>query len=290
MLRPCVVFLGAIPATLLGFMYYEHRRLQAVYPTLRVPPALEIFARNDRPAFGMSGLNDPHTGNPSGGIKNESDKGGEPWMRTHAGDMWAVTVPRRLVTPSISLSSESEHDGPLIIFARTFWDSWPLRVERHIVVPLANLGIIFGVRAGSVGHQSEGGFVEGSTVMGGGFIVEAHDPTATTSTETLHGPLVISWWLRPVEDSGRIGLLGGYHSFAVEDTDPVASEDSVRLCFVSHLVLSQSDSADGEPRSIPSRDLRGFSLKQRVLMHFHELYSRILLDLAVKGLERRARA
>jgi hypothetical protein len=61
---------------------YYVRVIAAAYHTFRVPPALEISARPDWPAFGMSGAN-------IDGSKTE------PWMQTHARDMFVATVPRR---------------------------------------------------------------------------------------------------------------------------------------------------------------------------------------------------
>ncbi|KAJ6579206.1 hypothetical protein DFH09DRAFT_1276090 [Mycena vulgaris] len=76
--RPSALLLGTLPVALLGILYYEHRRLQSSYPTLRVPPYFEISARRDRPAFGMSGAND-----------GEKSRPGDPWMNTYAGDITA---------------------------------------------------------------------------------------------------------------------------------------------------------------------------------------------------------
>ncbi|KAJ7745803.1 hypothetical protein DFH07DRAFT_963160 [Mycena maculata] len=283
MLHPRTIVIGALPVALLGIMYYQHRRLQNAYPTLRVPPSLEISARRDRPAFGMSGLNDAST----------TSGPGEPWMRTHAGDMWAVTVPQRI----LSSTAEDASDGPLVVFARAFWSSWPLRIERRIVHPLANAGIIFHTRKGDVGRDGERQFINTARILGGLFVVEAHDNQINGTSGVMHGPLVTSWWLRPVEPkSDKIDLLGGYHSFAVQDV-PSSSmlsrntgandEPSVRLCFVSHLILS-SDPPALDSFSIPSADLRGLSVRQRIVMHFHALYARILLDLAVRDLQRRS--
>jgi hypothetical protein len=75
--------------------------------------------------------------------------------------------------------------------------------------------------------------------------------------------------------------LGGYHSFAVKDISPKDDEEPMaRLCFVSHLILSSSPPADRE--SIPTSSL-DLSLRHRLVMYFHVLYGRILLDLAVRG-------
>ncbi|KAJ7114954.1 hypothetical protein C8R44DRAFT_881006 [Mycena epipterygia] len=264
--------LALASSTALGIaVYYEHRRLLALYPTLRIPPSLEISARRDKPAFGMTG---------SGA--------GEAWMRTHAGDMWVATIPRRLLT-----STSTSDDQPLITFARAFWSSWPLQIERRIVGTLARLGILFGIRGTDVGAEGESRFVERAKILGGLFVVEAHDTTPNSRTQ---GPLVTSWWLRPVEGpTVRAGLLGGYHSFAVEDnpSKPKSEEEpTARLCFVSHLIMSSPSASSSsidtpmDSASIPSSELHGLSLRQNVIMHFHTFYARWLLDLAVRDLQR----
>ncbi|KAJ6579228.1 hypothetical protein DFH09DRAFT_339215 [Mycena vulgaris] len=294
--RPSTLLIGTLPVALLGIMYYEHRRLQASYPTLRVPPAFEISARRDKPAFGMSGLN----GGSTSGVKSET------WMSTHAGDMWTATVQRRL----LSSDPDDAADGPLIVFARAFWSSWPLQIERRIVQGLARMGVLFQLRGGNVGPEEEHKFVNTARILGGLFVVEGQGPSVGQSSR---GPLVTSWWLRPIElsdsEAHKPGVLGGYHSFAIEDntstsSSPTSGEEipandgpTVRLCFISHVILSTpsptgpSSSVDGPPASssIPSSEQRGLSLKQKIIMHFHVMYSRILLDLAVRELERGAR-
>ncbi|KAF8214383.1 hypothetical protein K438DRAFT_1750435 [Mycena galopus ATCC 62051] len=331
--RPITLVLTTLPAAILGIGYYYHRRLGAAYPTLRVPPALEISLRHDWPAFGMTGGN-------SDSRKMES------WRQTHAGDMFVATVPRRLLEHNIS------EDTPLVVFARAFWGSWPLMVERRIVHILARFGVLFQLRGGDAGAEGERSFLEtarileslrksrmsrmrlfgvaqsrvrkpklrdrgdnvthqdprktflnpgnfaqcpkavcglcgfcASSLLGGLFVVEAHEAPL--------GPLVTSWWLRPSEGfpkPGRVGMLGGYHSFVVEDMPQIGNEPepTVRLCFVSHLILSappRTPTPDVASESIPTRDLRGLSLRQTLIMHFHILYSRILLDLAMRRLQ-----
>lgn len=148
--RASTVIISTIPVALLGIAYYHHRRLQSAYPTLRVPPSLEISARCDRPAFGMSNLNN----NPTG-----SKAAGEPWMHTHAGDMWTATVPRRFVSDA--------SDSPLILFARAFWSSWPLRIERRILHALERLGLLFQTRGGHVGPDGERRFLNTARILDG---------------------------------------------------------------------------------------------------------------------------
>ncbi|KAJ7321869.1 hypothetical protein DFH08DRAFT_888805 [Mycena albidolilacea] len=263
--RPITLVLTIFPVAILGIGYYHHRRLSAAYPTLRVPPALEISPRHDWPAFGMTGGN-------SDGRKMES------WRHTHAGDMFVATVPRRL------LEYDIPEDTPLVVFARAFWGSWPLMIEKRIVHMLARFGVLFQTRGGHVGAEGEHSFVETARILGGLFVVETHEAPL--------GPLVTSWWLRPSEGfpkPGRVGILGGYHSFVVEDRPQIGNEPepTVRLCFVSHLVLSGTPTSDVVSESIPARDLQGLSLRQTLIMHFHILYSRILLDLAMHKLQGR---
>ncbi|KAJ6450578.1 hypothetical protein C8R47DRAFT_1204677 [Mycena vitilis] len=266
------LLLGAIPLTLLAALYYQDQRLQRKYPTLRVPPALEISARTDNPAFGIAGHDDPSL--------NQGP--GKSWLRPHAGDMWAVTVPRRLVS--------STTDGALAEFAGAFWASWPLQIERRVLTTLAHAGIsLFNTRTGgNVADEGKRQFTTTAPMLDGLFIVEAHDATTKTAGGLLNGPIIASWWLRPQEISDTdkpVGLLGGYHSFAVDE--PNSESESVRLCFVSHLVLSNSSPPETES-SLPADELRILNSRQRLIMRFHTLYSRTLLDLAVRGLETRA--
>ncbi|KAJ7476690.1 hypothetical protein FB451DRAFT_1243773 [Mycena latifolia] len=258
--RPSTVILSTIPIAAAGILYYHHRRLLAAFPTLRVPPSMEISARADSPAFGMSGT------------------GKEAWMRTHAGDMWTATIPRRLL--QVSAKSSAEVEDEVFVFARAFWGSWPLQLERRIVHTLARMGVIFQMRGGEVGREAEHRFVNTARILGGLFVVEAQSPPA----------LVTTWWLKPpTAETHKVGVLGGYHSFAVEDDGSSSGEGepTVRLCFVSHLILS-APAPPADALSLPSNELTGFSLRQRLIMHFHALYSRILMDLAVKALERGA--
>ncbi|KAJ7662872.1 hypothetical protein B0H17DRAFT_1211860 [Mycena rosella] len=222
-------------------VYYHHRRLLASYPTLRVPPSMEVSARRDTPAFGISGAN-------------------ETWLSTHAGDMWAATVSRQLLSSNSAPNSE---DSLLLVFARAFFGTWPLRLERHLLGALAHMRILY---------ESRGAHA----------VVDGQDP------------LVAFWWLRPIAQSRpqKIGLLGGYHSFAVEDDTSESNvsmdgEPTVRLCFASHVIFSAPAPSAGAP-SIPTSEFPGLSLRQRLIMHFHAVYSRILLDLTVRALQRGA--
>ncbi|KAJ7893332.1 hypothetical protein B0H14DRAFT_2559745 [Mycena olivaceomarginata] len=190
--RPITVVITTLPFVTLGIGYYRHRHLSAAYPTFRVPPALEISARHDWPALGMSAT-------------NANGRNTEPWMQTHVGDMFVATVPRQL------LEHDNSEDTPLVVFARTFWDSWPLRIERRILHHVEGTS---GLRASAV-------FIETARILDG----LAHEAPL--------GPLVTSWWLRPSEafpKPGRVGILGGYHSFAVEDTPQIGNEPEPTRC------------------------------------------------------------
>jgi hypothetical protein len=92
--------------------------------------------------------------NPTG-----SKAAGEPWMHTHAGDMWTATVPRRFVSDA--------SDSPLIVFARAFWGSWPFRIERRILHALECLGILFQTRGGYVGPDGERKFLNTACILDG---------------------------------------------------------------------------------------------------------------------------
>ncbi|KAJ7759700.1 hypothetical protein B0H14DRAFT_3165865 [Mycena olivaceomarginata] len=178
----------------------ERYRLSKTGRYESVSIALEISPRHDWPAFGMTGGN-------SDGRKVES------WRHTHAGDMFVATVPRRLLEYDIPA------DTPLVVFARAFWGSWPLMIEKRIVHILARFGVLFQTRGGHVGAEGQHSFVETARILGGLFVVEAHEAPL--------GPLVTSWWLRPSEGfpkPGRVGILGGYHSFVVEDRPQIGNE------------------------------------------------------------------
>ncbi|KAJ7088831.1 hypothetical protein B0H15DRAFT_840904 [Mycena belliarum] len=259
--RARILILGAFPIAFAGLSHYYYRRLLVAYPTHRIPPPMEVSARRDTPAFGILG------------------SGKEAWKIPHAGDMWTATVPRRLLAPK-SPGTDSE----LLAFARAFWSTWPLQIERRVMHLLALLWpfeMFQTHRGGEVGRNGEHNFVDTAPILDGLFVVEAQTP------------LIVSWWFKSkprksFSDRTGVGMLGGYHSFAVEDSGSADGDEepNARLCFVSHLVLSAAPPADG--LSVPTHDLQGFSLVQRLAIHFHVFYSRILLDQAVRALKRGA--
>ncbi len=103
---------------------------------------------------------------------------------------------------------------------------------------------------------------------------------------TISGPIVCSWWLKPIPDSlnPTMGVSGGYHSFAVKSLPD--DDETVRLSFTTHLILSNiPHPTDPNAPSTPSSEIKGMSFKQSAIMYFHTIYSRILLDLAVRRLK-----
>ncbi len=118
-----------IVGTLIGvplILLQQHLRLQSTYPTRRVTPSLEISSRSDAPAVGM----------------NNS----QTWLRTHAGDEWIAEVPKNLLVGN-------GKTPPEVVFARAFWGSWPLKIERKLVHLL--------VRAKVGPFELRGGGIEG---------------------------------------------------------------------------------------------------------------------------------
>jgi hypothetical protein len=320
------------------FVFYQDRRLRALYPSLPVPPSLEIAARTARPAVGTEGC------------------GGEQWRRTDAGDVWIVDVPVRLLS-SFRLNESGSVDASeadlATQFAESFWSSLPLKVERVVLVWLMgkNWGP-FQARDGLAVSEAEAkGFRPGTRLLDGlvtrllflyprlvsdsrtyltisdslpfllcpaigQFVVEAHDQRPETAPDGhWSGHIIASWWLKTEparepppfrglsEDHSTVSsdpaearqLLGGHHSFAAKMLPSLQSEEpTVRLYFVSHLVLSSlsTTSISTHPparatTSPPTLSLRGLTLKQSLIMHFHHAYSRILMDCAVRALKRR---
>ncbi|CAK5262775.1 unnamed protein product [Mycena citricolor] len=264
-------YFALLPIGVLGVLYYQHIRLSAKYPTRRIPPHLELSAQS------LSG-----TAPASGGA----------WKAAHAGDTWTAQVPRRLVLTAAARAggeeseSAGEADDDLAVgFARAFWGSWWLRLEPRIIDVLEGvlrLGV-FSRREGSRGEHPAG-FVPGEQVMTGYFFVESHEerPKILPNAAVLHGPIIVSWWLQPTPPSPKPGLLGGYHSFSVEDSDP--DSPLVTLQFTSTLTMSGSNPSGDS--TMPSAQLAGLDLRQSIIMRFHTLYSRLLLDSAVRRLER----
>ncbi|KAJ7702034.1 hypothetical protein B0H14DRAFT_2648198 [Mycena olivaceomarginata] len=83
--------------------------------------------------------------------------------------MFVATVPRQL------LEHDNSEDTPVVVFARAFWDSWPLRIERRILHVLARLGVLFQARGGHLEAEGERSFIETARRLDGLFVVEAHE-------------------------------------------------------------------------------------------------------------------
>ncbi|KAK4692139.1 hypothetical protein P7C70_g9194, partial [Phenoliferia sp. Uapishka_3] len=249
------------------------------------PPTLEITSRSDSPALPLP----PST----------------TWLAPQAGDQWTADLPRRFLTaadPGADASASME-----IVFARAFWESWPLKLERRLVEFLVRIGVgPFKLREGGVdAKEAVSNFGPKAKVIGGLgpalFIVDAHDshPKLATPSEevdwTISGPIIASWWLRNAlpPKGTSLEMLGGYHSFSVQDlpSSGTSKEEIVRLIFTTHIVLTNVVDHDSPPlemgSTIPSRELEGLSIVQSSILRFHTFYSRILLDLAVKKLRGR---
>ena len=127
-------------------------------------------------------------------------------------------------------------------------------------------------------------------------MVEAHDAHPISQPDVA-GPIICSWWLKPLASlpESRLGVAGGYHSFAVKSLPATSVAPEVARCtFTCHMVLNGTSSSTS-PSSLnpqtptePSSNITGFSIKQKILMSFHILYARILLDLAVGRLRKGA--
>jgi hypothetical protein len=134
-------------------------------------------------------------------------------------------------------------------------------------------------------------------------VVEAHDShPATVETKAdspeaiIDGPIVVSWWLKDEQydsTSPKTQLLGGYHSFAIQPSPGTPSTrpksdhvDLVRLVFASHLLVAPPAPGPiaSTARSRPTSEIEGLSMMQKVAMQFHVVYSRLLLDFAVRRL------
>ena len=125
-------------------------------------------------------------------------------------------------------------------------------------------------------------------------MVEAHDAHPISQPDVA-GPIICSWWLKPLASlpESRLGVAGGYHSFAVKSLPATSVAPEVARCtFTCHMVLSGTSSPTSpsslNPQTQPSLNLKGLSLRQKILMSFHILYARILLDLAVGRLRKGA--
>ncbi|KAJ7171379.1 hypothetical protein C8R46DRAFT_1349379 [Mycena filopes] len=168
--------------------------------------------------------------------------------------------PRRLLLAS----SEDPDATPLIVFARAFWGSWLLQIERRIVSACARIGILFQLRSGAQGRsaEEEHRFTPGARVLGKMFIVEAHDVSENLNTQSDLRTGARDILMAPPPPALRAKRAPrGYHSFAVEDIPPAEGneEPAVRVSFISHMVLSRAvdSSAAGTPPSAPIAGTNG---------------------------------
>ncbi|KAI5476282.1 hypothetical protein MNV49_007919 [Pseudohyphozyma bogoriensis] len=270
---PTRLIAAAVILPVPAFLLQQHWRLKATYPSLPVSPAFEINARTDTPAVGM---------------------GETPlmWLQTSAGDQWEAIVPRRWLKPG-------QGDDLAEAFAKAFWSTWPLRLEGWIMSLAVRAGVApFNFRGTT---QVEGAFDGGARLLDGLFMVEAHDKHPKGS-EMIDGPVIASWWTNFSPSPPTPRLLGGYHSFLVErlptdsnnfipsDTTSAEDEEQVRLVFASHAVLSPPIQPPANSIASPaSTSLVGLSPATKVMMPIHHIYSRLLLDAAVKRLRSESR-
>ncbi|WVR07879.1 hypothetical protein IAU60_004922 [Kwoniella sp. DSM 27419] len=170
--------------------------------------------------------------------------------------MWAVKVPGQLIPA---------HGNPAdlaVPWAQAFMGSWPLQLEGWIIGSLRLAGVELFKRE-EVVAQRDRPDVEGEFDRGDAFV------------------------------SGAIAVQGGYHDLCVlpasslgaSQTGDVHPED-LYLVFASHLVHTMSDKLTGGPLGTAEMSKQA-GLALRGLIWFHQLYSRILVDLAVKRLTSR---
>jgi hypothetical protein len=151
--RMLLPLLSIIPP---AFLYQQHLRLLASYPTLVVPPLLDISRRADKPEVGMDPLS------------------GEDWRGCHAGDAWSAVVPRRLLVGHAlhesSLTAEGGKEDLALAWARAFWGTWPLALERNIIKLFVSTGLApFELRKGKEGttEVDARNFARGAKVLDG---------------------------------------------------------------------------------------------------------------------------
>lgn len=131
--------------------------LRSLYPTRPVSPALEIARRTDRPV---------------GHLPPRAKAGPPEWAPCAAGDCWTALVPRVWLTRQ----SENPTVGLETVFARAFWNSWPLALEAGILrAAMAAGSTFFQRRAEQAGLTAADrrNYVEGTALFGGTGIVSA---------------------------------------------------------------------------------------------------------------------
>ena len=177
-------------------------------------------------------------------------------------------------------------------FARVFWSTPLMILEWKLLSGLDRLGIEPFEKRIDPSTKSAPDFTKGKPIMDGVFVVEKgveeKDPNE----------LLFSYWTKPREGSM---LHGGLHALVCEKLDG----RNVRIWFVSHLALNHPSSqlvADDASRVGKWSKLVGYdpnivdptnqrevisSTFSKVSLWFHRLYSRILLDAAIRQIGQR---
>lgn len=104
---------------------------------------------------------------------------GEDWRDCHAGDAWSAVVPRRLLAghglPEGGSTTKGEVDDLALAWARAFWGTWPLALERSVMKLLVSIGVgPFELRKGKEGatEVDARNFARGAEVLDG--LVSVH--------------------------------------------------------------------------------------------------------------------
>lgn len=173
-----LLVIAAVPALVL---YQQHLRLSSAFPSLGVPSHHEISSRTDKPAIGMDRLS------------------GESWRGCHAGDAWSVVVPWRLLEGHGGRAAANAEAGDdlALAFARAFWGSWPLQLEKNIVGFLAWHQLRpFALRKAKDGctEEERRDFAPGAQVLGGlvSQVSQASLPILTWNTPSSLSKLTMS--------------------------------------------------------------------------------------------------
>jgi hypothetical protein len=125
--RTLFLFLASLPLPPLLF-YQQDLRLTRLYPTIPVPPYLDVPHRKDFPEIGMV------------------PGSGEGWRGCQAADAWAAVVPQKILLGRGRARQSDQANGGgsrnemVVAFARAYWDSWPLRLERIFIEAMDKWG------------------------------------------------------------------------------------------------------------------------------------------------------